>query len=164
MYHESVRPNRGAVGELGEVVGPGRAGLRCRVDAAVAAGPHPPEEVDDPLALELGADRTVAERRCALGSVQHQQVGEAGDGDTEVGVDTGRPRIGQRRIAEAADVDGREAARVGVEAGSQHKDVEVDLPGSRSQTAGRDGLDRGRSQIDQLDVRLIEALVEVLLE
>ena len=56
------------------------------------------------------------------------------------------------------------AAGVGVEAGRQHEQVEVDVADGGADAGGRDRFDRRGADVDEVDVRLVEAVVEGLLE
>ena len=122
------------------------------------------EEVDRPLALDLRADRAVAERGRALRPIQHEQVREARDRHAEVGVDSARPRLGEGAAGCPAEIDRGQAAGVGVESGGEHEHVEIDVGGRGAHTCRRHRLDRCRPDVDDVDRRQVEQIEVVLLE
>ena len=118
----------------------------------------------DPIGLDLDTARTVAERRRRLGPVQEEHVGEVRDGDAQGGAGAALPVLGDGLAVCAADVELREAAGDRVEAGREGDDVELDEPGAGADAVGRDLLDRGGVNVNNIDVWEGGDFVKVLLE
>ena len=122
------------------------------------------QQLDDALALVLGARGPVAEAGGRLRAVTEKQVREARGGDAKVGAHALGPLVPDRDVVAAADVDAGEPAGHRVEAGAEGDHVEFVLAVAGEHAARRDALDGTRLQVHQADVRLVEDVEEPLLE
>ena len=79
-------------------------------------------------------------------------------------VDAVRPPLAHRATIGVAEVEPKDAAGVGIEAGGEDQDVEVELGDRRPHASRGDAFDRCRFEVDEMDVRPVEGLVVPVLE
>ena len=105
------------------------------------------ERAADPLHVVLDAHDHVREHRRALRSVDREQVREPHGLQAEQGVWSVGPRVAEQHAVASADVDAEQRAGHGVETGSEHDevDVEVTLRGLHSGLVDR--LEGGREAV-----------------
>ena len=117
------------------------------------------EGVGDPLDVLLDRHRHVREHRRALRARHHEEVGEAGGHDAEVGERSVGPAVAQLGTVTAGDVDLHERAGHGGEPGGEHDHVDLVQSDAGPHAAGLDAHERILAKIDQADVREVERLV-----
>ena len=150
---------------VGHVSGPAVlrrfGGLDCR-EAGLA---HRNQSVDHPIDVLLDRYSHVRQHRRAARAGDHEQVGKAGDGKTEIGLRAVGPDVGQRFSATAGDrMNGHDGSGHGVEAGGEHDDIHVERALVGLNAGGRDRLDRLLPQVHQRDVGTVVRGVVVGIE
>ena len=96
-----------------------------RVDPRLVFLAHMLDTPDDPIPLQFGARRAVAESGRALRTVEEEHVWEIGGRHAEVSEGAFGPFRFEGLAVDAFDVDLGEAAGDGVEAGGEDEDVEL---------------------------------------
>src|SRR5712691_2003286 len=152
------------IDQFGDMVAPGFLRFLRRLDPAEVVTPHVLDARDDEVALQLGAARSVAERRRALRAVDIEQIREVRARHAQMRARAAGPFLTQRLAVRAANVDAGQAAREKIEPRRKYENVELDSPVLRLDTRRDHSFDWGLEQVDNMDARLIVRLVVVLLQ
>ena len=145
-----MQRDRRAVGEMS------RPGGLCRVgcfDGREAGIAHLRQPIDDPVDVLLDRHHHVGEHRRAAGTGDGEEVGEACDGQAEIGLRSARPDVRQRLAAPAGNrMDGHDGAGHRIEAGGEDDHVDIETALVRDDAGGGDRGDRLLPQVHQGDV------------
>ena len=117
-----------------------------------------------PVHLARGTERHVVEHAGRPGAVDHEQVGEAADRETEIVVESVTPTLLQTHAPASLRVETQHRTTDGIVAGRQHEHVDGMLSGPGDHARRGEPLDGVLAEIDQRDVVAVVGLEVTVLE